>query len=160
MRNIYTLACLLLAFSVRCSYAQSVSIGTEYRDVHELVGFERKNSTAINLHYGVAHVKSLETGKNLLVASKFVDANRGDNDFKLRVIDVVEIPMHKEEYFSVCLKGCHLNGKPDSSLFALVVSGEKKLTTNIIKVWKLNRQTGMIETFSQKGISCLQTTTF
>jgi hypothetical protein len=50
----------------------------------------------------------------------------GTNDYQMRVIDIIEIPPFKEEYFMVKLKNCSLNGRSDSSLFAMVVAEEKK----------------------------------
>lgn len=130
-----------------------ISVGDVFKDVSEISGYSSKSSTAVNLHYGVNHIKS-PTDEHYLISSKFEDGHMGTNDYQMRVVDIVEIPPFKEEYFMVKLKNCSLNGRSNSSLFAMVVAEEKRQLKNVLRVWKLNRKTGKITSIKPEGVSC------
>lgn len=128
-------------------------VGLRYKDYHELGGFKKINSTAINLHYGVAHLK--KENKNLLFLSKFENSNRHNDDFQLKVMDVVELPSFNENYYCVSLKGCSVNGRKDATIFALAQKEEEKYLTKVVRTWKLDRETGKVYNYPSVGVKCL-----
>lgn len=150
---------LFLAFFLTCptillsQQDGKLRVGTAFKDISEISGYENKASTAVNLHYGVNHIKSYNND-HYLVSSKFEDGEMRTNDYQMRVVNVVELPPYREEYFTVKLKNCYLNGRADASLFALVVDEQKRQLKNILKVWKLDRRTGIITSAQTKGVSC------
>jgi hypothetical protein len=130
-----------------------IKVGDVFKDVSEISGYSSKSSTAVNLHYGVNHIKS-PNDEHYLISSKFEDGHMGTNDYQMRVIDIIEIPPFKEEYFMVKLKNCSLNGRSNSSLFAMVVAEEKRQLKNVLRVWTLNKRTGKLTSIKLKGVSC------
>lgn len=128
-------------------------VGTAFKDISEIAGYESKASTAINLHYGVNHIKSYNDD-HYLVSSRFEDGHMGTNDYQMRVVDIIEIPPFKEEYFVVKLKNCSINGRSNSSIFALAVAEEKRQLKNVLRVWTLNRKTGTLTSIKPDGVTC------
>ncbi len=129
-------------------------IGLRFKDYRELVGITKLKSTVINLHYGVAQL--WQDGKYLLLVSKFENSTRYQDDFELRIMDVIEIPRFDENYHSIALKSCMLNGKSDATIFAMGINEEnKKVMTKITKAWKLDKSTGKIMDFQTAGIRCI-----
>lgn len=128
-------------------------IGMRFKDYKELGGIFKVNSAAINLHYGIAHLRQGE--QHILLLSKFENSMNNPDDFQLKVSDVVEIPKFNEFYYSVAVKGCSQNGKNDTSLFALAVSEDtKKYLTKVVKVWKLDKANGKIVDYPSAGVKC------
>lgn len=140
-------------FSLAAQQAEQLRIGTAFKDISEIYGYQNLSSTAVNLHFGVNHVKTF-TDNHYFVVSKFEDGHLGTNDYQMRVVGVVDIPQFREEYFSVKLKNCSLSGRLDDSLFAMVVTEEKRQLNNVLKAWKLNRKTGELISISTNGVSC------
>jgi hypothetical protein len=154
-----TFLVVLIPFLCFGQYQKSTNLkqeflGNRFKDYNELQGLKKINSTVINLHYGVAHLQ--KNDKNLLLLSKFENSTRHQDDFELKVIDVVEVPNYNTSYYALAVKGCSQNGRSDVTLFALVVNEDsKKYLTRVIKVWKLNKETGRITDFPNVGIRCL-----
>jgi hypothetical protein len=147
-------SCLCFGQYQKSTNLRQEFLGNRFKDYNELQGLTKINSTVINLHYGVAHL--LKGDKNLLLLSKFENSTRYQDDFELKVIDVVDIPNYNASYYSLAVKGCSLNGKTDATLFALAVNEEsKKYLTKVIKVWKLNKETGKIMDFPNAGVKCI-----
>lgn len=150
------LALFLLLKSV--AFAQSgddkIEVGTYFKDISQYPSFKRVGSTTVNLHFAVYHLKA-ENNQHVLVSSKFEDDYTRANDYHLRVIDIEDINAFREEYFTLKLKGCSINGKADNSLFALVVGENKQYLSNVLKVWKVDRKTGIISSHPTTGVKCL-----
>lgn len=160
MTKNYVLIALFSLFGSELSFAQSQNstnfkkqyLGVRYKDYRELNDITKINSSAINLHYGIALMKKED--KHFLFLSKFENSVNNSDDFQLRVIDIIEIPKFNEFYHCVTLKGCSQNGKTDPTLFALAVIEPQKYLTKIVKVWKLDKPTGKILDFSSAGVKC------
>jgi hypothetical protein len=144
---------LTIALPVLSQQGIRIKIGDVFKDVSEISGYSSKSSTAVNLHYGINHIKS-PNNEHYLISSKFEDGRMGTNDYQMRVIDIIEIPPFKEEYFMIKLKNCSLNGRSDSSLFAMVVAEKKKRLKNVLRVWTLNKRTGTLTSIKPEGVSC------
>ena len=148
-------------FLVQKNFAQSPNstnvknqyLGVRYKDYRELDGILKINSTMINLHYGVAVMKKAE--KHFLFLSKFENSLKNNDDFQLKVIEIIEIPKFNEFYHCVAVKGCSFKGILDPTLFALTVLEEQKYLTKIVKVWKLDKPTGKVLDFPNSDIKCL-----
>ncbi|MDP5140303.1 MAG: hypothetical protein NWP83_07515 [Spirosomaceae bacterium] len=154
MKKVLILASFLMSCTAASSQQSSrIKVGNIFKDVSEISGYSSQSSTAVNLHYGVNHIKS-HKNEHYLISSKFEDGHLGTNDYQMRVIDIVEIPPFKEEYFRVKLKNCSLNGRNNSSLFALVVSEEKRQLKNVLRVWTLDRKTGVLTSVNPEGVTC------
>lgn len=132
---------------------QSQYLGVRYKDYRELKEITKVNSTMINLHYGVAVMKKAD--KHFLFLSKFENSLKNNDDFQLKVIDIVEIPKFNNFYHCVSVKGCSLKGVDDPTLFVLAAMEQQKYLTKIVKVWKLDKPTGKILDFPNAGIKCL-----
>lgn len=128
-------------------------LGVRYKDYRELRDLAKVNSNMINLHYGIALMKKDE--KHFLFLSKFENSENHSDDFQLKVIDIREIPKFNEFYHCVSVKGCSQNGKNDPTLFALAVIEPEKYLTKIVKVWKLDKQTGKILDYTSSGVKCI-----
>ena len=158
-------SCILLIilglFGVGNGFAQSQNntnlrnqyLGVRYKDYRELKEVSKINSTMINLHYGVAVMKKAE--KHFLFLSKFENSLKNNDDFQLKVIDIVEIPKFNEFYHCVSVKGCCFKGVHDPTLFALAAMEQQKYLTKIVKVWKLDKPTGKILSFPNSDVKCL-----
>ena len=120
-KNILLVLFLMGRFSSLAQQANKLRVGTVFKDIS---GYVNLSSTAVNLHYGVNYVKTF-ADNHYLVVSKFEDGHLGTNDYQMRVVEVTDIPPFREEYFSIKLKNCSLNGHQDPALFALVVSEDK-----------------------------------
>lgn len=154
MKEILILASFLMGGIAASSQERSrITVGNIFKDVSEISGYSSQSSTAINLHFGVNHIKS-NNNEHYLISSKFEDGHLGTNDYQMRVVDIVEIPPFKEEYFTIKLKNCSLNGRSNSSLFALVVSEEKRQLKNVLRVWTLDRKTGVLTSIKPEGVTC------
>ena len=100
----YLVLAISLVFLVQNVSAQSQNnanvknqfLGVRYKDYQELGSVSKINSTAINLHYGVAVMKRGE--KFFLFLSKFENSIKHNDDFQLKVIDIIEIPKFNEFY--------------------------------------------------------------
>ncbi len=148
------MASFLIGGTVASSQDNSrLKIGDIFKDVSEISGYSSQSSTAVNLHYGVNHVKS-HKNEHYLISSRFEDGHLGTNDYQMRVMDIIEIPPFNEEYFTVKLKNCSLHGRSNSSLFALVVAEEKRQLRNVLKVWTLDRKTGVFTSIKPEGVTC------
>lgn len=160
IKKYLVLAVLLLFFMENIS-AQSQNnanflkqyLGVRYKDYRELKELTKVNSNMINLHYGIALMKKED--KHFLFLSKFENSETNNNDFQLKVIDVIDIPKFNEFYHCVSVKGCSRNGKNDPTLFALAVIEPQKYLTKIVKVWKLDKPTGKILDFPNTGVKCI-----
>ena len=152
-KNLLLALFLIGSFSIFSQQNTPIRVGNVFKDVSEISGYSNQSSTAVNLHYGVNHIKS-NNNEHYLISSKFEDGHLGTNDYQMRVIDIVEIPPFKEEYFMVKLKNCSINGRNNSSLFALVVTEEKRQLKNVLRVWKLNRKTGTLTSIKPEGVTC------
>lgn len=154
-----TVMLVLVSFLCFSQYQKSTNLkqkllGDRFKDYNELQGLKKINSTVINLHYGVAHLQKGE--KNLLLLTRFENSTRHQDDFELKVIDVIEVPNYNASYYSLAVKGCSQNGRNDATLFALAVNEDsKKYLTKVIKVWKLNKETGKIMDFPNAGVKCI-----
>lgn len=152
---------ILMLFGAKNIVAQSQNstnlrnqyLGVRYKDYRELEQISKINSTMINLHYGVAVMKKAE--KYFLFLSKFENSLKNNDDFQLKVIDIIEIPKFNEFYHCVSVKGCNFKGVHDPTLFALAAMDEQKYLTKIVKVWKLDKPTGKILDFPNTDIKCL-----
>jgi hypothetical protein len=154
MNNFLCLALFLITFFPALSQQNThIQVGDVFKDVSEISGYSSQSSTAVSLHYGVNHIKS-PNNEHYLISSKFEDGHMGTNDYQMRVVDIIEIPPFKEEYFMVKLKNCSLNGRSNSSLFAMVVAEEKRQLKNVLRVWTLNRRTGLFNSIKPVGVSC------
>jgi hypothetical protein len=74
------------------------------------------------------------------------------------VLDVQLVPkLMSQEY--VTIGSCHLNGKPDSEIVALVKitpsDQQQELFTKIRQAWRINLKTEKIEPIPTKGITCV-----
>ncbi len=128
-------------------------LGVRYKDYRELADISKINSTMINLHYGIAVMKKEE--KHFIFLSKFENSLKNNDDFQLKVIDIIEIPKFNEFYHCVSVKGCSFKGVHDPTLFALAAIESQKYLTKIVKVWKLDKPTGKILDFSNTNVKCL-----
>ncbi len=161
MNKSYILLLILGLFGANDISAQSQNnatarnkyLGVRYKDYRELADISKINSTMINLHYGVAVMKKAD--KHFLFLSKFENSLNHNDDFQLKVIDIIEIPKFNEFYHCVSVKGCSFKGVLDPTLFALTVQDEQKYLTKIVKVWKLDKPTGKILDFPNADVKCL-----
>jgi hypothetical protein len=161
MNKSSTLLAILMLFLVKNVFAQSQNntnlrnqyLGVRYKDYRELAEISKINSTMINLHYGVAVMKKAD--KHFLFLSKFENSLKNNDDFQLKVIDIVEIPKFNEFYHSMSVKGCSFKGLPDPTLFALAAIESQKYLTKVVKVWKLDKLTGKILNFPNTDVKCL-----
>lgn len=119
-RSLFLALFLTTLASLSAQAVGGLRVGTAFKDISEISGYENKASAVVNLHYGVSHIKS-HNNNHYLSSSKFEDGNMRTNDYQVRIVNVMELPSYKEEYFAIKLKNCYLNGRPDASLFALVV---------------------------------------
>lgn len=161
MYKSYILLIILGLLGVKNTFAQSQNstnlrkeyLGVRYKDYHELEEITKVNSTMINLHYGIALMKKEE--KHFLFLSKFENSLKNNDDFQLKVIDIVEIPKFNEFYHCVSVKGCSFKGVHDPTLFALTAIESQKYLTKVVKVWKLDKPTGRILDFPNTDVKCL-----
>ncbi len=143
----------ILAQSQNNTNVKNLYLGVRYKDYQELADISKVNSTMINLHYGVAVMKKAE--KHFLFLSKFENSLKNNDDFQLKVIDIIEIPKFNAFYHCVSVKGCSFRGILDPTLFALAATDEQKYLTKIVKVWKLDKSTGKVLDFPNSDVKCL-----
>ncbi|WP_435356935.1 hypothetical protein [Emticicia sp. SJ17W-69] len=161
MNKISILFIILMLLGTNRTSAQSQNstnfrnqyVGIRYKDYRELKEITKINSTMINLHYGIAVMKKAD--KHFLFLSRFENSLKSNDDFQLKVIEVVEIPKFNNFYHCVSVKGCSLKGVEDPTLFALAVIEQQKYLTKIVKAWKLDKPTGKILDFPHTDIKCL-----
>jgi hypothetical protein len=117
-------------------------LSTVFKDISEIPGYENKASTAVNLHYGVNHIKS-DNNEQYLVFSKFEDGWICTNDYQTRVVNVAELPpyivyLYHQEAEELLFKW------PTGCVF-IRFGGRwtKRQLKNVLKVWNLNRKTGI-----------------
>jgi hypothetical protein len=161
MSKKYLFLIILVLFWVKNISAQSPNntnlrnqyLGVRYKDYRELADISKINSTMINLHYGIAVMKKEE--KFSIFLSKFENSVNHNDDFQLKVIDIIEVPKYNELYHCISIKGCSFKGINDPTLFALAAIEPQKYLTKIVKVWKLDKPTGKILNFPNTEVKCL-----
>jgi hypothetical protein len=161
MNKIYFILVILMLFEAKNISAQSQNntnlrnqyLGVRYKDYQELREITKLNSNMINLHYGVALMKKED--KHYIFLSKFENSLNHNDDFQLKIIEIIEVPKFNEFYHCVSVKGCSFKGVADPTLFALAAIEPHKYLTKIVKVWKLDKPTGKILDFPNIDVKCL-----
>jgi hypothetical protein len=152
--------CLLIGiilFSIKVAFSQSdikvEYLGKKFKDYYEMKDLTKISSAAVNLHYGVAHLK--KDNADWLFLSTYTNSETRPDDFDLKVIDIIALSEIEENTQKLMLKNCQLKGKDDPTIFAQVTMEDKKYLTKILKVWKVDKPNGKIITFSSSGVRCL-----
>ena len=156
MQKLLFLLVSLILFSVKISFSQSDMkgqyLGKKFKDYYEMKELSKISSAAVNLHYGVAHLKKGES--DWLFLSTYINSEERLGDFDLKVIDIVALPKIETSQ-KLLLKNCQLNGKDDPTIFAKVLMEDTKYLTKILQVWKVDKPNGKIINFATSGVRCL-----